>query len=302
MIFSASRRTDIPSFYADWLFARLAAGEVCVRYDGRNVTRYRFARKDVDCLVLWTKNPLPLLDRLPELRAWPCAFQVTLTAYGPDVEPGPPDKTLLIAAFKELAVTFPGRMVWRYDPVLLYGDRTVAWHLDRFERLAARLEGCADTCVISFMDWYPKVRRRMAALSARESTEAERHALVAGFAAAAARHGFTLSLCAEEGYGLAGRGCVSREWVERAAGYGLDLRPSRQRPLCRCVAGVDIGAYDTCGNGCLYCYANGEGAPVGRASPLHDPASPLLVGWLSSADKVTDRLCVSQRNRQLSFL
>lgn len=302
MIFSASRRTDLPSFYADWLFARLGAGEVCVRHDARNVTRYRFARKDVDCLVLWTKNPLPLLDRLPELRAWPCAFQFTLTAYGPEVEPGLPDKTLLAAVFEEVASVFPGRVVWRYDPVFLSEDRTAAWHLDHFERLAARLEGCAETCVISFMDWYPQARRRMGALAARESTEAERRALVAGFAAAATRHGFALSLCAEEGYGFAGRGCVTRQLAERAAGYGLDLRPSRQRPLCRCVAGVDIGAYDTCGNGCLYCYANGEGAPIGRASPLHDPASPLLVGRLSPADKVTDRLCASHRSRQLSLL
>lgn len=82
MLFSASRRTDIPTYYSEWLCNRLEAGNVCVRHDARRVTRYVFSREAVDCLVLWTKNPLPLLDRLALLRGWPCVFQFTLTGYG----------------------------------------------------------------------------------------------------------------------------------------------------------------------------------------------------------------------------
>ena len=130
MIFSASRRTDIPTWYAEWLCNRLASGEVCVRHDARRVTRWLFSREAVDCLVLWTKNPLPLLGRTAFLREWPCAFLFTLTGYGEAIEPGLPDKRLLAEAFGELAGVFGAdRMVWRYDPVLLNEAYTVSRHV-----------------------------------------------------------------------------------------------------------------------------------------------------------------------------
>ena len=307
MIFSASRRTDIPSFYADWLFRRLEEGCVAVRHDARRVTRYVFSRPDVDCLALWTKNPLPLLPRLDDLRQWPCVFQFTLTAYGKEMEPGLPDRAARLDAFRELAAAFgPERMVWRYDPLLLGGPYTVAWHVSRFEDLARRLRGCARTCVISFLDWYPKIRGRIEALGVRETPPAERRTLGAGLAAAARANGFRLCACAEggelEAFGIRAAGCLSRELVEGAAGRSLELGSSRQRPLCRCVASGDIGAYGTCGNACAYCYANGEDtlAP-GRASPLHEADSPLLVGRPSPKDMVTERRCASLASRQLSL-
>lgn len=118
MIFSASRRTDIPTYYSEWLCSRLEAGSVCVRHDARRVTRYVFSREAVDCLVLWTKNPLPVLGRLASLRGWPCVFQYTLTGYGRDVEPGLPDKLELVEAMKRLSEAFGSeRVIWRYDPV-----------------------------------------------------------------------------------------------------------------------------------------------------------------------------------------
>ena len=76
----------------------------------------------------------------------------------------------------------------------------------------------------------------------------------------------------------------------------------RNRDGCKCVASVDVGVYGTCGNGCLYCYANQDGIPVGRGSALHDPASPLLVGRLSADDEVTDQRCASLKSRQFSLL
>ena len=276
MIFSASRRTDIPTWYAEWLCNRLASGEVCVRHDARRVTRWLFSREAVDCLVLWTKNPLPL-----------------------------PDKRLLAEAFGELAGVFGAdRMVWRYDPVLLNEAYTVSRHVSLFEALARRLRGHTRTCVISFMDMYPKLRRRLAGLGLREGGMDERRALAARVAEIAARNGMALRLCAEDVDvpGAEHGGCISREIAERAAGCRLEVRPSRQRTLCRCVASVDVGVYGTCGNGCLYCYANAGGVPVGRGSPLHDPASPLLTGRLAPDDAVSDRRCASLKSRQFSLL
>lgn len=305
MIFSASRRTDIPTWYAEWLCNRLASGSVCVRHNVR-VTRWRFTRESVDCLALWTKNPLPLLEpkRTAFLREWPCAFQFTLTGYGADVEPGLPDKRLLLEAFAALADVFGAdRMVWRYDPVFFGDAYPSSRHAALFKALAKRLQGHTRTCVISFLDAYPKLRRRLSPLGVRESGADERRTLVARLAETAARCGMSLRLCAEalDVPGVGHGGCLDRAFVEGAAGCRLDVRPSRQRTLCRCAASLDIGVYGSCGNGCLYCYANGDGTPVGRGSPFHDPASPLLVGRLAPEDEVTERRCVSLKSRQLSL-
>ena len=165
MIFSASRRTDIPTYYSEWLCSRLEAGSVCVRHDARRVTRYVFSREAVDCLVLWTKNPLPLLDRLALLRGWPCVFQFTLTGYGRDVEPGLPDKLQLVEAMKRLSEAFGSeRVIWRYDPIFFSGAYSLSWHVRCFDALTERLEGVTRTCVVSFLDMYPKLRRRIPAL------------------------------------------------------------------------------------------------------------------------------------------
>lgn len=305
MLFSASRRTDIPTYYSEWLCNRLEAGNVCVRHDARRVTRYVFSREAVDCLVLWTKNPLPLLDRLALLRGWPCVFQFTLTGYGRDVEPGLPDKLQLVEAMKRLSEAFGSeRVIWRYDPIFFSGAYSLSWHVRCFDALTERLEGVTRTCVVSFLDMYPKLRRRIPALGLCGDSGQARKELLAAFAAMAERRGIRLSLCAEDVDvpGVVHAGCLSRELVERVAGCRLDVRPSQQRAGCKCVASVDVGVYGTCGNGCLYCYANQDGVPVGRGSALHDPASPLLVGRLSADDDVTDQRCASLKSRQFSLL
>lgn len=40
----------------------------------------------VDCIVFWTKNPLPMMKRLNEIKDYNYYFQFTLTGYGNDVE------------------------------------------------------------------------------------------------------------------------------------------------------------------------------------------------------------------------
>lgn len=192
MLFSASRRTDIPTYYSEWLCNRLEAGNVCVRHDARRVTRYVFSREAVDCLVLWTKNPLPLLDRLALLRGWPCVFKFTLTGYGRDVEPGLPDKLQLVEAMKRLSEAFGSeRVIWRYDPIFFSGAYSLSWHVRCFDALTERLEGVTRTCVVSFLDMYPKLRRRIPALGLCGDSGQARKGLLAAFAADGGAQGDT---------------------------------------------------------------------------------------------------------------
>lgn len=117
MILSVSRRTDVPAYYADWFLGRIEEGYACVRnpFNRHQVSRISLEPDVVDCIVFWTKNPVPMLDRLPLLERYMYYFQFTLTGYGKDVEPGLPDKKkILLPAFKALAGTIGAeRAVWR---------------------------------------------------------------------------------------------------------------------------------------------------------------------------------------------
>ena len=88
MIISASRRTDIPSFYSEWLFNRLKEGYVCVRnpMNIHQISQISLSPDVVDGIVFWTKNPTPMLERIHELDNYTYYFQFTLNSYGKDIE------------------------------------------------------------------------------------------------------------------------------------------------------------------------------------------------------------------------
>lgn len=114
MIISASRRTDIPRFFSPWFFRRLQEGFVLVRnpMNPRRISRVSLDPAVVDGLVLWTKDPTPMLEGLAALDPYAYYFQFTLTAYGPD------------------------RVIWRYDPIFLSARYSADFHRRSFESLA----------------------------------------------------------------------------------------------------------------------------------------------------------------------
>ncbi len=61
MIISASRRTDIPTYYSEWLLNRLREEYVLVRnpMNAHQIGKINLSPDVVDGLVLWTKNPIP---------------------------------------------------------------------------------------------------------------------------------------------------------------------------------------------------------------------------------------------------
>lgn len=97
MIISASRRTDIPTYYSDWFFNRIKAGYVLVRnpMNIHQISKISLNPELVDGIVFWTKNPIPMLDKLDRLADYTYYFQFTLNAYGHDVETGVPSKNEL---------------------------------------------------------------------------------------------------------------------------------------------------------------------------------------------------------------
>lgn len=304
MILSASRRTDIPCFYAEWLMNRLRAGYALTRnpMNHAQLARVPLTPDIVDCIVFWTKDAANLLPRLGELdaRGYRYYFQFTLTPYDRAVEPNLRAKAEIEETFRALSKRVGSRrVVWRYDPVILNDSLGVEWHKARFQRLCGRLAGYADTVTISFVDLYPKLKTGLI----RAISTAERAELAGFFAETARQHGLRATACCEADdlrpYGIERASCIDRERIEAMLGCGLEAPPDRnQRPGCGCCRSVDIGAYNTCGNGCVYCYANHSAASVRRNRAAHRPDGELLLGEVLAGERITERPFVSDAVRQ----
>ncbi len=307
MIIQTGLRTDIPAFFAPWLLKRLAEGFVLVRspYAPHLVTRYELNPDVVDCIGFCTKNPAPMLPRLDALAAYGQCWFVTITPYGPDIEPNVPPKEQVMADFLRLSRAIGSeKVIWRYDPILLTERYTVSRHLADFEQMCRTLARHTQVCVISFVDLYAKVKRNFPDL--REVPHNDRLLLGREMARIASAHGMHLKSCHEGDdlapYGVDCSGCMTIATYERA--IGCRLVPDKKTPKsrdCACHLTCDIGAYDTCGHLCRYCYANASAAAVRRAMQEHDPDSPLLTGRLHPEDRIHQAHQRSWRNGQLTL-
>ena len=311
MIISTSRRTDIPSYYFDWLFNRIKEGFVYVRnpMNVHKISKVLLNPKVVDGMVLWTKNPLPMMDRLDELVHYNYYFQFTLNSYQTDVEVNLPSKNdVLIPTFQKLSdMIGSDRVIWRYDPIFLNEKYTIDYHIEYFGKIARRLKDYTKKCTISFIDYYRNTINNVKGLNIATLTEQDKDAIAKALSKIA--HEFCLSMdtCAEgidlSQYGVTHARCIDDKLLEKISGFSLNIEKDKfQRLECGCVSSIDIGLYNTCKNGCRYCYANHSTKTVATNSEKHDPASPLLSGELESDDVVTDRKAVSNRNAQINLL
>ena len=308
MILQTGLRTDIPAFYTPWFLNRLEEGFVLARnpYNPTQITRYQLSPDVVDCIGFCTKNPAPLLPHMDRIAAFGQFWFVTITPYEEDVEPHVPPKEQVMADFRRLSsILGPQCVAWRYDPILLTEKYTVERHLRDFAAMCADLEGATDTCVISFIDLYEKVKRNYPEI--RAVRREDRLLLGREMAAIAARHGIRLKSCCEGDelapFGVDCSGCMTLSTYEKALGCRLRA-PKQPRTTrgCFCRLSADIGAYNTCAHGCRYCYANDDEARVRRAMALHDPLSPLLTGHVQPEDVVRDAQQTSWRDRQITLV
>lgn len=308
MIISASRRTDIPRFYFDWLLNRLGDGFALVRnpMNFHQVSRALLSPEVVDCIVFWTKNPGPMLGKLDYIKDYPYYVQFTINPYGTEMECALPPKDRLVETFRRLADrTSAQQAVWRYSPVLLSGTYPAEAHLEFFTKTAEALRGYTEQCKLSFIDFYPKIRKRMEAHGVSALTEGKKADLAQQLAEIGRKNGIEVSACGNLDLAAAGiprAKCIDDALVSRITGWRLRLkRDTGQRDDCYCVKSVDIGAYDTCGNGCRYCYANASDGAVERNRAGYDPAAPMLCGTLLPEDRVAQRTAKSDRCRQVSL-
>ena len=293
MIINTGGRTDTVQYYAEWLMRRFSEGYVLSRNPlfTNKVTRYELTPDKVDCVVFCSKNYKPVIPRLHEITdRFNTYFHYTITAYGKEIEPGVPPIEESMETLIELSKQVGRqRIAWRYDPVLLTKEYTIQRHLETFERMANVLSPHIDRCIFSFVEMYKKLAINMPELI--PLTEEDKDALAHGLGAIADRYGISIQTCGTNGdftkYGIHTSGCMTLDILGQANGIVFkNLKHKGMRQGCHCIESRDIGAYDTCLNGCKYCYANTKPKKAQENYRFHDAASPLLLGHVKREDTI----------------
>lgn len=311
MIISASRRTDIPAYYSDWFYNRIKEGFVLVRnpMNFRQVSRIKLTPDAVDGIVFWTKNPAPMIKRLDEIKDYMYYFQFTVTPYGKDIESNLPRKNPeILSIFKELSKLLGAdRVVWRYDPILINAKYTADYHVHAFNEIAKELHQHTRKVTISFIDTnYRGLKSNIGELKLADFPVEMQKELASKLASIAHNYELLIDTCAEKielkEYGIEHARCIDDKLLSKLLTCKLDIEKDKnQRLECGCISSIDIGTYNSCMNGCLYCYANYSKNAIAGNRAKHDPLSPLLFGEISPEDKIKERNIKPYRNNQLEL-
>lgn len=285
-IISVSRRTDIPAFYSTWFFNRIKEGFVQVKksVSSKTAKKVSLTPDDVRCFVFWTKNPGPMLDRLNELEKYQYYFHFTLTPYDQTIESFLPPKEKLITTFIQLSKKIgKGKVIWRYDPILLTDDIDIEYHKKKFTKLAKKFQGYTDKCIISFIDTGYLSKESKEQLKLKKITKELMLDIAKKIQPIGKKYKIKIETCAEKidvtKFRITPAKCIDDKLIGTIIGEKLAIgKDPSQRKTCGCVKSIDIGTDATCTHGCLYCYATKNPVQAGLNCHHHDKSSPLLIG------------------------
>jgi hypothetical protein len=303
-IISISRRTDIPAFYGDWFMRRMAEGFAGWEnpFNRRKIVT-SLKTEDVAALVFWSKSFRPFLPHLKTIRehAVPALFNYTITGMPHEFESNVVATDDAVDSLQELSRLYsPEHINWRYDPVILSDRTDEAFHLATFRRLAGQLQGHVTRCYISFVTGYRKVERNFRLLAQEKRITivapdyARRVTLAGMLTGIAAGYGIQVHSCCGEYLLVDSRikkgHCVDGELLKQLYPGCIvgGIRPTRSE--CGCSDSSDIGCYDTCPHGCVYCYANSNKMQAERRYRIHDPESAFLGYTKAESDHFLQQL------------
>ncbi|OUC52604.1 hypothetical protein B7939_01385 [Eggerthia catenaformis] len=308
MILNTGNRTDIPAFFSEWFMQRIKAGYVYTRnpYNPQMIISYKLNPDLIDLMTFCTKNPIPMLKYMDDLKVYRMFWHITLTCYGEDIEPFVPNKNRIMDAIKKLSEYVDKKAIcWRYDPILINQKYTVEYHIKMFESICRRLSGYVGCCIFSYIDLYKKTIRNFP--DVRPVSYEDKKKLAEAFMKISRQYHIKLKTCLEDDRFLKDSdidtgGCYSQAAIEKAIGIKLKAPVSLMtRPGCSCLLGNDIGMYNTCLHGCKYCYANEDRAVIKKNYQNHDPFSPLLIGHVRKEDIIKEAKQVSYIDYQMSL-
>ncbi len=292
VIISASRSTDIPTFYADWFIARWKTGYLkwINPFNGKPLY---VSFKNTRAVVFWTKNPKPMFKHLDFLdeNIPNYYFQYSLNDYDKEnFEAKVPSVQSRIKTFIELSNRVgKKRVVWRYDPLILTDTIDIPELLKRVKNIADQLKDYTQKLVFSFVDIniYRKVENNLKkeGINFIEWTPKLMNEFAKGLSELNKKWGLELGTCSEkidlDKYGIVHNKCIDDDLMIDIFGedeklmefLGVEisqadlfsdgkvtkkrkLKDKGQRDDCGCIMSKDIGQYNTCPHECNYCYAN----------------------------------------------
>jgi len=284
-VISASRRTDIPAFYMPWFMECLQKGRFEVVNPFNNRVRIVSLGPDqVHSIVFWSKDFGPFLKgdygmRLEEM-GYHLFFNFTINSAIPILEPAVPALDKRIEQLNVLSRRISPRAInWRFDPLSFFGtgDGMPADNLGDFSRIAAAAAGAGiERCITSFMDFYPKIERRvkkMGGFAFYDPPIEKKIDTLYQMQDTLMPLGIELQMCCEralleklpDDLPVKASSCVPNKLLAELYGKGLSMRKDtgqRVKAGCGCGVSVDIGSYQAhpCGHNCLYCYASPAGS------------------------------------------
>ena len=302
MIINTGSRTDTVQYYSEWLLKRFQEGFVYSRNPLflNKVTKYELNPEVVDCVIFCSKNYEPILERLHEITdRFNTYFYYTITAYGKDIEPNVPSIEDSIETLIKLSeIVGAKRIAWRYDPILLTEKYTKNRHYETFDYMSEKLSPYIDRCIFSFVEMYKKLKTNMPEIILL--TQEDKDEIAKNIGLIAQKNKILLQTCATlenyEKYNIIQSGCITAEILGTANGVTFsNIKHSGNRKGCRCMENRNIGDYDTCPNGCKYCYANQNPQIARKNYEKHNADSPLILGGLNPTDEIS-------QSSQRSFL
>jgi DNA repair photolyase len=292
MIISASRRTDIPAFYAKWFINRIREGYVLNKnpFNANQVKKIILTPFYVDAIIFWTRNPKPLMPYLDELdeKGFNYYFQYTITGYPRNLEKNTPHPSKAIETFIELSDKIgKEKVIWRYDPIIFTKYTDFDEHIRLFNKISKALEGKTDKVVISFADPYKKITKKLEEVDYSDilDEKIKLYQLAKQMSKIAQLRNMIVETCSEaidlDYCNIKHGKCIDDTLIEKLFNINLHVNKDKnQRKECGCVQSIDIGVYNTCSHGCTYCYATYSDKTVERNKLIHNSDSPLLVGNL----------------------
>ncbi len=259
-------------------------------FNYKQVYKIDLQPENVDALVFWTRYPAPMMKHLDFLDSMGhnYYFQITLNNYPGSYETNAPELSKTLRSFRKLAdrIGF-GRVVWRYDPVLLADDIDRDFHLRNFEMLSSELSGLSKKIITSIITIYKKTQRNVKKAGKRlisyDVAKDEYQRTLKELNEIAVSKGFEMDICCPQEdmahIGLNYARCIDDRILQNELGL---LRPFKrdknQRKNCCCVGSKDIGFNNTCIFGCRYCYATASRESALQKRKMSDRESVSQIG------------------------
>lgn len=293
MILNTGSRTDTIQYYTEWLLKRFEQGFVYSRNPmfPNKVTKYELDPQTLDCIIFCSKNYEPILPYIKNITdKFNTYFHYTITAYNKDIEPNVPTIDKSIETLIKLSnIVGKQRIAWRYDPILLTKKYSKELHYKTFDYIAQKLSSHIDRCIFSFVEMYKKLKTNMPEIILL--TNEDKIEIAKNIGLIAKKYNMIIQTCATETnyeeFGILHSGCLTAEILGQANNVKFkSIKHSGNRKNCQCIENRNIGDYDTCPNGCKYCYANQNPEIAKINYQKHNPNFDLILGNLQDTDEI----------------